>query len=295
MVCGSKFLKTMLITAAVIATVALSSCGGGKKDFGNEKPVVAVSYDSYRWLLKQIVGDSVDIVTLLPAGADPETYEPDIASLMQLQKSVLYLTTNTSGFESRLGGQVAGSFPDVVVKDLSEGINLISGTHEESDPHIMTSVRNARRIAANMLEAISEADTANRDYYGRRCEALIVRLDSLDKALSEGVGRGAVQSGSRTFVVMHPSMSYLARDYNLVQIPMEHGGKEASPRQLHENADKAKAAHPMLFFVEKGHNEAQARELAGYVGAPVVEIYQNDYQWFEHMKSLARSFGNAGK
>ena len=89
---------------------------------------------------------------------------------------------------------------------------------------IRTSVRNARVIASNMLDAMVEADPVNADEYRRRHAELDRGLARMDSSMS---ARLAPLRG-QGFMVWHPSLSYFARDYGLTQIALGGGGKEIS-------------------------------------------------------------------
>ena len=40
------------------------------------------------------------------------------------------------------------------------------------------------------------------------------------------------ESQGKTFITFHPSLSYFARDYGLIQYSLEEGGKEPSPAHM---------------------------------------------------------------
>lgn len=270
-----------------ILTVMLmltSSCGSNQKSADKEKMQVAVSYGAQRWLLEQIAGDKVSVVELLPPGSDAETYDADIASMISLNHSEIYFTSATPGFEHKIMENAKANIKGLEIADISIGITPLSGhtSRDSSDPHLMNSVVNAKIMSRNMLAALIERDSINAGYYRQRYARLSVRLDSLNDAL-----RRQIKSD---FVVMHPSLSYLARDYGVRQIYLEQGGKEPTPRQLAELIEDAKRSHPSLFLIEEGHAEDRSRAIAEYIGVSTATFRQNDYSWFEQMKSIGNAF-----
>ena len=56
------------------------------------RPVVFVSIPPQAWLVKRLAGDAAEVQTLLAAGANPHTYEPDSRQLRKLSEASLYLT-----------------------------------------------------------------------------------------------------------------------------------------------------------------------------------------------------------
>ena len=123
-----------LLSIFSILLVILSGCSGGRKD---DRPAIAVSFEPQAWMLEQIAGDDFDIVTLLPAGSDPETYQPSISTMKGLGKAEAFFTLGTDGFEKSLTDNIASNFPGLKVVDCSEGVAKIFGTHghHEHDGH----------------------------------------------------------------------------------------------------------------------------------------------------------------
>lgn len=292
----SDILLTILLIIAGAVTVACGrSDDGADKDSADGRMQVAVSYDAHRMLLESIGGERVEATSLLPAGADPETYEPSISSLKKLRGCRLYLTTFTPGYEENLAQKIKSGFPDIQTVDLSRGIIKITGTHtlhdehghcaDITDPHLLSSVRNAKIISDNILNILISTDSAGKDYYTARHKALTARLDSLDRALAASVS-------GKAFVVLHPSLSYFARDYDMTQIPLGSAGKESSPAALKKALSQAKSLHPMLMIVEHGTVTPQTKAEADYLGIPIVQFRQNDYNWAEDIQTLGKAFEN---
>lgn len=291
----------LIMALLVIPALVWMSCSRADKSAG--QPAIAVTNGAQRWLLTQIAGDSISVTDLLPPGTDPETFDPDISSMVALQNCAAYLTAATPGFEQRITEIVGANFKDVKVINVAEGITPISGTHRvagshdphQADPHILGSVSNARIMAANMLEAVCAIDPANAGYYTGRHRRLEARLDSLDSSIRSSLREAASRrEGSLSFIVMHPSLSYFARDYGLTQFPLETDGKEASPAGLRDALSSAMLSSPSVFLIEKGHGEEQARQLAAFAGVPAETFTIDDYGWFDNMRHISKAISATG-
>lgn len=285
-------LRHLIYTSIAI----LLCCACGRED--DSHPAITVSNGAQQWLVEQIAGDDFTVAPLLPPGSNPETYDPDVASLVGLQKSKVYLGSGTLGFEQTLEERIHDNFPDVKTYNISKGIDFISDTHEISDasehkhhhgedfdPHLAGSVRNMKVMATNVADILSGMRSDHKEVYAERLGALNLRLDSLDNALA----LLTAPEGS-SFVVMHPMLSYFARDYKLKQVPLEVGGKEASPRQFKERLQVAGASAPRLLVLEAGFPEARAQEISKYFDIPYTNLMLDDYGWFENMKALGKAF-----
>lgn len=308
---------SMIIIILSLSLMIMTGCSDGNHD--DSRPTIVVSYGAQAWLLRNIAGDLVKVVELLPPGADPEIFDPTISTLKDTQQSRYYLTMSTPGFEQRLIEMIEDNYPDVQVRDVTSGIELISGTHEhpagygdnanfenhnhgheestgrhhhDTDPHLMSSVRNAKIISDNMLAVLCEMDSDNAAGYKANHTRLTARLDSLDRAITAGVAGNVRNRKSDTYIVMHPMLSYLARDYGLRQVALEESGKEASPRYLKESIEYARDANPFAFFIERGNKAPQMTEIARHLDIPLYEIYLTGDDWFENMKQLGHHISN---
>lgn len=251
----------MLLGAAAVA--AFSGCSSKV----SSRPVVTVSIDPQKWLLDSIVGDKVEVRSLLPGDANPENFDPPLAALKSASGGILYMKMGHLPWEDALALRLKDGNGRLRVVDTSEGIDLIADSghshlhddgddhhdHAGTDPHKWTSVRNARVIASNMLDAMVEADPVNADEYRRRHAELDRGLARMDSAMS---ARLAPLRG-QGFMVWHPSLSYFARDYGLTQIALGGGGKEISLPGLMDRLRSVSASPGRLvMFVQPQMDES---------------------------------------
>lgn len=275
--------------------MALVGCNSG-----NGSRTLAVSVEPQRALLQEITGDRFEITTLLANGANPETYDPSMKTRMAVENSAAYFTTGAMPFEKTIAEALPAS---VTVVDCSTGIEPIYGTHShdhshghnhnhshghshdskgEPDPHVWASVKNARVVAHNMLDAVIALDPDGKDYYTERYNRLDARLDSLDKAIAAKAAAGA-----QAFAVWHPSLSYFARDYGLEQIAVGFENKEMSPKHLAEVVEQAKAKGVKVFFFQKEYDSRQAETLNNQMGTRLVTINPLAYDWEAQLTAVA--------
>lgn len=260
----------------------------------SQKPTISVSIAPLAFLMQQIVDSDFVINTLVPSGASVETYEPTPAQMKQVAQSQMYISTGLIDFEQHLNHAIHHNMPNVQCIDVSEGIPLISGGHHHHhtqqvtaseqqdphshsnkqqsdikditgiDPHIWNSPRTVKQIATNIYQAIAAAypDSVR---YQTNYNALIARLDSLDRALTE-----LFEDKNRTFIIYHPALSYLARDYNLHQISLENEGKEPSAEYLKQLIDTVKTLHINQIFYQQQFSRNSVEALSNELGVPAV-------------------------
>lgn len=283
-----------LVSGLFILLGYVSSCSSAPA----EHKIVTVSIEPQKYLLEQITGDRVEVRCLLSNSANPETYDPTVTHLMNLQKSLGFLRMGNIGFEAALLDKIHQANPELPIFNTSSGVNLITGTHghshdgvmhTETDPHTWSSVKNAKIIVKNMLDAMVEIDPDNKAYYHKNYNRYIAHLDSLDSAIT---ARLAPVTGS-AFMVWHPSLSYFARDYGLQQVVIgnaEH--KDVSPAQLKESIDHAKEHGADVFFTQKDFDSRQVSAINDQIGAREVSINPMAYDWEAEITSIANALAN---
>lgn len=265
-----------------------------------KRPTLAVSIQPQRYFLEKIVGDKYDVLCLLAQGSNPESYEPSFNHLVNLEKSDAYFCIGNIGFELAVLNRVKTNNPNLKIINTSEGIEMLKGTHSgvlahkehaheghshshEVDPHVWTSVKNAKIIAHNLYKAMLELDSKNKKYYTKNFNALIGELAELETEMNEKM---APLAGT-AFAVWHPSLSYFARDYHLEQIAMENEGKEVPASVLKEEIDLARAHNVHVLFYQREFDSRQIQTINEQLGAEMVEINPMNYEWSNEMKKIA--------
>lgn len=280
----------LAIVATIVVAVLLFACTSGVSR-QKEKNTITVSIPPQKYMLEKIVGDKFKINTMIAPGVNPETYDPSMNHLMALENSAIYFRMGNIGFETAVLSKIEENFPDLDIVNSSAGISLITGTHghhhgeKEIDPHVWTSVKNARIIAENMYETIVKVDSENKEYYTDRYNKFVEELNQLDDSVSSLLSNHKGDS----FLVWHPSLSYFAKDYGLEQLSMESDGKEASVRQYADKLDNAHHVKPKVFFYQKEYDNRKSQQLADELGLKVVEINLMGYEWEQEILNIANA------
>ncbi len=257
----------------------------------DEKPIVTVSIEPQKYLLEQITGNKVEVRTLIANGANPETYDPSLTHVLNLSKSIGFLRMGNIGFEAAMLDKIRQEDPDLPIFNTSVGIIPVTGTHSHDgishktvDPHTWSSVKNARIIIRNMLDAMVEIDPTNKDYYTDNYKRLDQHLDSLDTAISAKLAPHAGEA----FIVWHPSLSYFARDYGLEQITVGNAENKEVALSAFKNSLEHGAEHgAKLFFYQKDFDGRQAETISDQIGAEKVSINPLNYEWEEEITAIA--------
>lgn len=286
----------------LLMTVLLVACKQGRQpDKGDDKPVITVTIEPLRYFTEAIAGDRFSVVSMVPKGASPETYDPTPQQLIDLAHSKAYFRIGYIGFEQTWAEKLAENAPHLQFYDLSEYVELIydaAHDHREHspidpakehrhvgvEPHIWNSTANAQVIARNILHALIKMDEAGKMDYIARFKQLTRRIERTDSLIRQKL---SAPDADRAFMIYHPALSYFARDYGLHQISIEADGKEPSPAHLKELINACKEEKVRVIFVQPEFDRRNAELIARQTGTRVVGINPLAYDWEEEMMKVA--------
>jgi zinc transport system substrate-binding protein len=270
-------------TLTTLLLILLSACNP-KAASHPEKPVVSVSVLPQQYFIERLAGDLVEVNVMIPSGASPATYEPTISQLRHLDQSEVYMKIGHLGFERSWMEKILSANPSMQVVDLSRGIELIRGhDHGGTDPHIWMSARNARVMASNMFESLCGLLPVKTDMLASNLSQLVLELDSLDQVITDMLS----EMEHRSFMIYHPALSYFARDYNLLQLPLELEGKTPSPAHMKQMTDLGKEHHITAIFLQRQFDQKNSETLAEEIGAKIIQINPLDPDWNSQMLFIA--------
>lgn len=259
--------------------------------------MITVTVEPIRYFTEAIAGNRFAVASIVPKGSSPETYDPTPRQLIELVDSKAYLRIGYIGFERTLADRLAKNTPTQPFYDLSQGIDLIrdethAGLASGVEPHIWNSTVNARIIAANIRDALTDLDRSGRSVYASRCDSLCRHIAATDSILRVLLSSPGADS---TFLIYHPALSYFARDYGLHQISIEESGKEPSPARLKELIDRCRREKVNIIFVQPEFDRRNAELIARQIDARVVAVNPLSYDWEQEMLHAARELCATGK
>ena len=268
-------------------------CACGHTPQQSEKPVITVTLEPLRYFTEAIAGDCFEVVSMVPKGSSPESYDPTPQQLVNLSKSQAYLRIGYIGFEQAWIKKLEANYPTMKVYDTSKGVELIreEGHHHGDDyheggvePHIWNSTQNASVIADNIYAALCEMDADHQPEYKQR-------LDSLKQVIArtDADVRTLLANADSTFLIYHPALSYFARDYGLHQISIEEGGKEPSPATLKTLIETCRREGAQVIFVQQEFDQRNAQLIADELGIEIVPINPLSHDWAEEMLRVANA------
>ena len=275
----------------ILTLFILSGCGNTTQK--SEKPILTVTLEPLRYFTEAIAGDNYEVVSMVPKGSSPESYDPTPQQLVNLSKSQAYFRIGYIGFEQAWMKKLEANCPNMKVYDTSKGIDLIRdkghwhGDHFHEggvEPHVWNSTQNALIIADNIYQALCELDSTHQEDYQKRLDVLKQTIRQTDANV-----RTLVENADSTFLIYHPALSYFARDYGLKQVSIEEGGKEPSPAQLKALIETCRNENVHTIFVQQEFDQRNAQLIAHELGVNIVSINPLSYDWVKEMIRIAEA------
>lgn len=276
----------------IILLAALTLCMACSTPKPVQNREFCVSILPLKSIVEQIVGDDFEIQVIVPKGASPETFEPTPRQFVEINKARMIFSVGLIDFENSLINKIQDK--DKIV-NLSRGIQLIEGScahvtnrsatdaaanegltanrpeeHSHAhgvDPHIWTSPKELKIMAKNAFDAIQSAypDSIR---YEENYKRLIQKIEKADERVREKINR----SGVKYFIIYHPALTYLARDYGISQVAIESEGKEPSARRLAGIIRQARQDGINKIFYQNQFPESVVEVIARDMQAQYIEI-----------------------
>ena len=265
----------------MVTAGTLFSCSSAKNDNANK---ITVSIEPLRYLTEQIVGDRFEVVTMVPKGSSPETYEPTARQMADLSESILYIKVGELGFERTWMPRLTSNAPHITVVNSSEGIT----SHIGDDPHSWMSARNAIIMAHNIYEAMKRIDVKDSVFFRQRLDSLCSVIHATDKYIRQTTA----QAHCKSFIIYHPALTYFASDYGLEQLALEEHGREPSAAELEQIISTARTKGVKTMFIQREFANRNVDIITNTIGARKVEINPLGYDWNKEMRRIAAEMTN---
>lgn len=260
-------LTVFLLTVVFLLSFVRSSHGG------QPKLRVVASIAPLADFARQVGGDSVEVMLLLPPGISPHTFEPTPKTMQQISKARLFVKIG-AGLEFWADRIVSSANRSILFVVCSDSVELLRNDDYGDDhgpgfdPHIWLDPTISAQIVKKIADAFADSQPVHAETYKRNSAEYIGRLEELDREIAE-----KVQSFStRTYVTFHPAWNYFSRRYGLtVAGVIEEGpGKEPTPKHLDTILRELQKANTKIIFAEPQFSPKIAEAIAREAGAQVL-------------------------
>jgi zinc transport system substrate-binding protein len=257
-----------------------TSCGRDDPDSGAK--IITVSIAPFKYFIEEIAGNDFTVNIMVPAGADPHTYEPFPEQINKLRKSVAYISNGYLGFEMNWLDRFYETNSKMKRLSLGDKIDPLTSLHhhegghtEGADPHYWVSPKCAWVMASSVKGLLCELNPSQKQKYETNYQLLISKIREVDNKAKDLFS----DVPNKCFMIYHPNLAYIARDYGLEEIPVEFEGKEPPPSRMRELIDRARKENLKTIFVQREYDTKNAKAIAGEIGAQIILIDPLSENW----------------
>ena len=319
-------LTQLLMTVLIISLGALIACGSEAATNTSSPPttsaptataaatapsalpgklkVVTTSNIIADWV-RVVGGDRVEVLPLLPANADPHTFQPGARDVSRVADASLVLSVGLS-LEARwlddLVRNAAGDSAKIVpLGDVVDPIEFMEifeehgdegeegeehgdegeaeeehgdehgDEHGELDPHFWFDPQRVKQAVNAVSAHLAMADPASRTEYRNNAAAYNRELDALHAWIEEQVA--TLPEERRLLVTSHDSFQYFANRYGFKVVgaifPVT-TGREPTAQELAELVETIQHEGAPAVFSEKSHSAQLAKRIAEETGTTLV-------------------------
>ncbi len=237
-------------------------------------------------LVREVGGARVRVVSVVPMGADPHSFEPRPSTIQALSGARI-LFANGMNLEAFLGRIVPQLPRGAQVVRLAEGLpNPIcysqadreapgAHLHGPCDPHLWLDPDHGIAYAERIRDALVRLDPAGRSGYDSRLADFTARVRAADAEVKACLTR--IPEANRKAVVQHDAYRYAGRHYgiNFVGSIANFSGQQQGTRAFANLATAMRERGVQVIFSEPQFSQLEARALAEATGARVFTLHSD--------------------
>ena len=278
----------IVLLSGMFVFYSLFSCSHKAKE--SKQALLMVSIEPLRYFTEAIAGDCFQVQSIVPEGYNPESYKPTPEQLILLSDCKLFFKIGQLGFETTWLEKACQEHPNLHIIDTSDSMRTDACGIPLAlfDPHTWTSPQNAAWICKTICQSLCDMDSVHADLYRNNLDKVLARIEQTDQQIHQIL----TDLPSRTFITVHPSLTYFARTYGLQQLSIEKDGKEPTPADLKELIRLCRKDGSPVILIQKQFSRAQAEIIAKETGSNIVSINPLGYDWNEEMIHIANILRN---
>lgn len=264
-------MKLLVISLFTVGLLAL----GGWIFFFNSKPSppptpekkVAVTIYPLYDIVRNISGDQLEVVLILPPGASPHTFEPSPQDVQNLTGSeTIFIISH--GLDDWVG-DLAQNAGVNRVDTVDTNIDLLTGEEDGAgaNPHYWLSLINAQIMAQNVADILEQIDPDHAQQYQLNAQQFNQQLQALHTKTVQDL----TQKNIHSIATFHNAWDYLARDYsvNVATTFEEYPGQEPSPVFIRDFQESIADNNITVVYAEPQFSDQKLETIAADIGVSI--------------------------
>lgn len=265
----------------IIASFVLFGCA-----VEEQKSDIVTTIYPFKAIIQEIVGDKIEVKSILPAGADPHTYEmlPSDFKTIQNSAAFFYGSEALDGWATRINVdnkiEMLKLVPDDFLIQIKVHNHFDDHTHNHNhstdgeslgiDPHFWVDPLTVRAMLPALLNELIKINPEGKEYFRNNTElfsAKLLEMDSLLRIVTSKIKH-------RNVFTAHPFYSYFFERYNFfvagsIEIAP---GYHSTPKDIKQLMDLVKKQNVKAIFTHKQHSDKPAKVLAESTGINEFEL-----------------------
>jgi zinc transport system substrate-binding protein len=226
-------------------------------------------------MVRQVGKQAVEVVTLLPAGASPHSFEPTPAQIRAVAEAAVFVEVG-AGLDAWAAKIRAAHAGPMIVITLAAGVPLLgaaegAGAGHGGDPHMwLDPVLVRDHLVPAIASGLSQADPGDAAAFRAAAGEFEAALTQLDAQIRTTLAPAT----DRSYVAFHSAWRYFAKRYDLHEVGVVESfpGKEPSAQEIAAIVTKARAAHVRALLIEPQFSPHLAEQVAQEIGAQLVTV-----------------------
>jgi zinc/manganese transport system substrate-binding protein len=266
---------------AAVVVVAGLGLGGCSAPSGSDRPQVVVTTNILGDVVENVLGDQVEVTTLMPPNADPHSSQISVQQAAMMSDADLIVSNGLGleeGLQQHLDRAVDAGAPVLVAGDEIEVVPYASGDAEGApDPHFWTDPATMVDVVDALEASAADIDGIDTARLGRDAAAYRAKLTDLDADMTATFA--AIPAEQRALVTNHHVFGYLADrfGFRVVGAVIPGGTTLAAPSaaDLRDLSEAIAASGVSTIFAESSQPDRLVQVLAkeANVQVDVVELF----------------------
>jgi zinc/manganese transport system substrate-binding protein len=301
----------LLILTGCLLSILLLLPACKSSGVGTSQKSIVVTYSILSSVVKELVGNQVNVIVSIPNGLDPHTWEPSAKDIENINKADL-VVQNGLGLEGGMEKTLAQAQANgvkfftasdyITIRHVGAGEGIPSGDPDQAvgaaDPHLWTDPLAMKAVVAALADYLKANLGINVDAQSQDLQA---RLDNLNTQVADEVATLPIDS--RKLVTGHESLGYFAQRYGFkligAVIPSLSDQADVSAADIATLKQEILDNHVKAIFAELGTSAAVIDEIGAETGANVVQLTTHallsDGSYFTFETNLAKTIIDALK
>lgn len=210
-----------------------------------ESLTIATSMPILQDIVANIVGDAAEVFSIMPANADPHTWEPTPEDMVRLTEAdaFVFIGADLEPFVETGGWRRTVQDNDIPEFQVTDHVELITvdevidhGDHVHDltggDPHIWLDPLTITHAVPTLADFLGELDADNADAFASNANSYVVDLEELHAEIEETLG--VIPDDRRKLLVFHDAWRYFAAryDFEIIGIVLENPNAEVSAQEM---------------------------------------------------------------